>query len=277
MQNAHYKEWYAGEFRKFCGLRLLKPQRQLKLSPAEEALRCKLTWQQYDWKMDQMCFGDEEAMQKLVLDVPRLQEDIQNCVLGFSDQVPWWGMVQQEKQMYLKSEVGKNAGQMTQLRGHDDDVASKFRVTLELRQLVLNWFSADKDPVDMFGKSLLIVAGIRCRLSNIDGEGRWVQDETFKVGGEVVSRQKGHSARGAMASWVKLRKEQPQLFERVEVMSQPAAVMDAVLFKWVLQSQARQFPCSLWMRDLSGGGGFAVQSARSMKAAQQVPAWIMGK
>ena len=39
-------------------------------------------------------------------------------------------------------------------------------------------------------------------------------------------------------------------------MQQPAAVMDAVLFKRVLESQAKQFPCSLWMRDLSGGGGY---------------------
>ena len=60
-------------------------------------------------------------------------------------------------------------------------------------------------------------------------------------------------------------------------MQQPAAVMDAVLFKWVLESQAKQFPCSLWMRDLSGGGGYAVQSERAMKIVQQVPAWVLGK
>ena len=276
MQRPKYAN-YVNEIRRFCQLRYLKPQRQLKLTPEMEAERCMKTWQMFDHCMHSMCFADRATLQGMVLDPEALQRDIQRCVIGFSDQVPWWGMVQQEKQLYMAAEVGKNAGQMKQLRGHDDEVASKFRVTLELRQLVHHWFSADHDPVDMLGKSLLIVAGVRCRLSNIDGEGRWVQDETFKVAGEVVHRQKGHSARGTMASWVKLRSERPELFQRVDVMQQPAAVMDAVLFKWVLESQAMQFPCSLWMRDLSGGGGFAVQSERSMKVAQQVPSWIMGK
>ena len=184
-------KWYAKQLRKFCNVRLLTPQRQLKLSPAEEALRCKLTWQQFDWKMHQMCFGDEETMQKLVLSVPKLQAHIHDCVLGFSDQVPWWGMVQQRKQLYMKTELGRNAGQMKQLRGHDDEVASKYRVTLEMRQLVMHWFSADKDPVDALGKSLLIVAGVRCRLSNIDDDGKWVEGEKFTVGGEETNRVKG--------------------------------------------------------------------------------------
>ena len=61
MKQKDYSAWYAGELRKFCKVRLLKPQRQLKLTPEEEALRCKLTWQQYDWKQWQICFGDMET------------------------------------------------------------------------------------------------------------------------------------------------------------------------------------------------------------------------
>ena len=79
--------------------------------------------------MHQTCFGDEKTLQGLVLDVDSLKKHIHSCVLGFSDQVPWWGMVQQRKQLYLKTELGRNAGQMRQLRGHDDEVASKYRVT----------------------------------------------------------------------------------------------------------------------------------------------------
>ena len=56
MKQKDYSAWYAGELRKFCQVRLLKPQRQLKLTPEEEELRCKLTWQQYDWLMWAMCF-----------------------------------------------------------------------------------------------------------------------------------------------------------------------------------------------------------------------------
>ena len=92
MKKKDYATWYVKEIRRFCKVRLLKPQRQLKLTVEEEALRCKLTWQQYDWKMWQICFGDMETLKTLVLDAERLQREVQQCVLGFSDQVPWWGM-----------------------------------------------------------------------------------------------------------------------------------------------------------------------------------------
>ena len=97
MKKPNYSKWCARQLRQFCRVRLLTPQRQLQLSPAEEAERCKLTWQTFDWKMHTMCFGDQDALQKLVLDVPDLQKNIQHTVLGFSDQVPWWGMVLPQK------------------------------------------------------------------------------------------------------------------------------------------------------------------------------------
>ena len=86
-------------------------------------------------------------------------------------------------------------------------------------------------------------------------DGKWIESEKFTEGGREVHHTAGRSACGAMRSWVQ----------------QPVAVMDAVLFKWVLEDQAKQFPCSLWMRDLSGGGGYAVQSERIMKVCNQVP------
>ena len=153
MKGEDYAKTYTREVRRFCNVRLLTPQRQLKLTPAEEAVRCKLTWQMFDHRMHSMCFADEATLQEMVLDVESLQQEIQNCVVGFSDQAPWWGMVQQRKQLYMKTELGRNAGQMKQLRSHCDEVASKYRVTLGLRQLELHWFSADKPPVDLMGKT----------------------------------------------------------------------------------------------------------------------------
>ena len=40
---------------------------------------------------------------------------------------------------------------------------------------------------------------------------------------------------------------------------------------------AAKYPCMLWQRDLSGGGGFSLQAKQSMKIACQVPSWIAGK
>ena len=107
MKCEKYAKKYVEEIRKFCQLRRLKPQRQLKLTPDEEADRCMKTWQMFDHSMHTMCFAGIDKLQELVLEPEALQEDIEKCVIGFSDQVPWWGMAQQEKQLYQKREVGK--------------------------------------------------------------------------------------------------------------------------------------------------------------------------
>ena len=93
----------------------------------------------------------------------------------------------------------------------------------------------------------------------------------------MITHIEGRSARGTMAAWVKLRNERPDLFELVDVMQQPAAVMDGVLFSWVVEEQGKQFPVTLWQRDLSGGGGYSEQSMKMMQLSNQVAAWILGK
>ena len=139
-------------------------------------------------KLWEMCFGSEKEMKNLFLNVPQVRENIRNAVIGFSDQVPWWGLVQMEKQLYLHSELDRDAGgRRAQKRGFDNEKPSKFRLTLELRQLVLNWFDDAKEPVGAVGKSLLIVGGaVHCRLWNIDADGRWIRTETFWVVAQKV-------------------------------------------------------------------------------------------
>ena len=272
-----YRKDFKRDLQKFCKVRLLKPQRQIKLTAEEEKVRCRLTWQMLDRKLWEICFGGDEVLKEHVLDVPTVKKSIKSAVLGFSDQVPWWGLVQTEKQLYLHAELGRAGGKRVQKRGFDNEVASKFRVTLELRQVIHNWCDDAKDPVGVLDTSLLIVGGVHCRLSNIDAAGRWVKTEKFVVAGVAKTHVAGRSALGSMASWVKLRSERPDLFEHVDVMQQPAAVMDSILFAWVVEAQAMKYPVSLWQRDLSGGGGYALQSMKAMQVANQVPTWILGK
>ena len=67
-------------------------------------------------------------------------------VVRFSDQVPCWGLVQQTKQLYTQNESERtDAGKRFQKRGFDNDEGSKFRVTMQLRQLVKNWFDDTKE------------------------------------------------------------------------------------------------------------------------------------
>jgi hypothetical protein len=207
---------------------------------------------------------------------------MQDCVIGFSDQVPWWGLVSQSKQLYAVWEYSKKVQQargekMSQKRGHDNDEAAKFRITVELRQVILNYFSPDKDPIGVMGPSLVVVGGTHARLSNISEDGKWVEDEVFIVGNERVHRRKGQSAGGVMKAWRDLRSKAPELFEGITLMQQPAATCDSVIMSWALEELGLLYPCSIWMRDLSGGGGFSLNAKQRMQIINQIPTWVLGK
>ena len=47
----NYLKTYKRQLQKACGLRLLQPQRFVRLSAAEEEARCHITWQEYDYQM----------------------------------------------------------------------------------------------------------------------------------------------------------------------------------------------------------------------------------
>jgi hypothetical protein len=187
-------------------------------------------------------------------------------------------MICRKKQMYLKSELAGT--RMTQKRGWDNEVAMKFRITVELRQVILNYFKTGEnsaDPVGILGETVVIVAGVHCRLNNISEDGKWIKTEKFIVGGKEKVHFAGKSVGNVMQAWRALRQERPELLEGISVTQQPAAVVDSVITTWSIMEMAAKYPCMLWQRDLSGGGGFSSQAKQAMKIAGQVPTWIAGK
>ena len=86
-------------------MRLLKPQRLVDVSPAEEHSRCQLTWQAFDQLLHVAAFGTPEQLNACIALPKRVVQDRENIVLGFSDQVPVWVKVGQEKQLYYEDEV----------------------------------------------------------------------------------------------------------------------------------------------------------------------------
>ena len=278
LKKKDYRKNYIKALMQFCGVRYLKPQRMLQLSYQEEQIRCRLTWMQFDKRMWDLAFGGVNVLKKYVVDANTMLKRIEDCVLCFSDQVPWWGMICRKKQMYLKSEL--EGTRMTQKRGWDNEESMKFRITVELRQVILNYFKTGEssaDPVGMLGDSLVIVGGVHCRLNNISEDGKWIKTEKFIVGGQEKVHFAGKSVGNVMQAWRALRKERPELFEGISVMQQPAAVVDSVITTWSIMEMAMKYPCMLWQRDLSGGGGFSLQAKQAMKIAGQVPSWIAGK
>ena len=115
----------------------------LKLAYGEEAARCKLTWQMLDRRIWDLAFGGTEVLKKYFVKPEDAIGNLEHAVIGFSDQVPWWGMMKQGKQLYMKHEhnkaAAKTAGEPSQKRGWDDDQASKLRIVVELRQIVKGW------------------------------------------------------------------------------------------------------------------------------------------
>ena len=272
-----------------CEVKLLKPQRLVRLSLKEEEVRCELTWQMLDEAIWKVAFGGPEDLKDLVLDYKAFDSFRRDCVLGFSDQVPWRGKLRGGQQQYLETErpqrskvpggstavVQDNEG-MNQTRGQESENADKFRVTVEMRQVIYNYFK-DEDPVGAMGPTLLVVGGIHCRLSNISLDGRWKANERFCYDGKEVFRQAGCKCPGAlMKTWRELRVKAPHLFEGIEVMQQPAAVVDTVINQWALEDLGSRYPVSIWQRDMLAATRSAKAKA-TMQVINQIEANIMGK
>ena len=104
------------------------------------------------------------------------EEERKSAVLGFSGQVPVWIKLQAPKQLYFKSEVKKRAKKsgstpgdagatpgdvesenQTQTRSTAPERADKFRITVELRQVVRNWFAGPETaPVGEHGVAAVV-------------------------------------------------------------------------------------------------------------------------
>ena len=68
----------------------------------EEAVRCKLTWQMLDRRIWDLAFGGTEVLKRFIVKPEDAVGNLEHAVIGFSDQVPWWGLVKQDKQLYMK-------------------------------------------------------------------------------------------------------------------------------------------------------------------------------
>ena len=147
-------------------MRLLKAQRLVDISPSEEHARCQLTWQAFDQLLHLAAFGTPEKLSACIALPERFVQDRESIVLGFSDQVPVWVKVGQEKQLYCEGEVRNcdkkdgNRGEMfgpgkswsqkisseaadglSQLRSHHAAGNDRYRVTVELCQIVTGCFA----------------------------------------------------------------------------------------------------------------------------------------
>jgi len=286
---------------RFCKARLRRPQRLTTLTLAEERSRWQCTLQAYDrllWEAMR-----PEFLQEKVLKPEEFVEGLEDAVVCHADQVPCWLRIGSQKQLYRAGEVRKrkrheegvphlsDRGAQEQIVEHDDGMAQsrqsakgegdRFRVTLELSQMVINVFKPGEKPEVKHGRPVLVVPGAHGRLSNIDEQGLFKEDEVFTVKGKQKERKKGTAAGNLMLSWRKLRDEGDEemkgFFRDIEVMQQPAAFCDGVIVAWIAEMRKTEgYDRLLVVRDMFAGG--LSQSCRRMSfVTGQLLAFIAGK
>ena len=173
------------------------------------------------------------------------------------------------------------SGGQTQLRITADSQADKWRITYEARQYVTKYFASLSDesvqPKGHVGKGLIVVPrSVHARMSNISEAGQWLETESFHFGGRQVVRTAGTSAGAILKPYRELRSRRPELFENLELMSQPAANTDSIIMSWCLAQQGAEVGNSVWQRDCFAAS-FTTDAAKAAFLAQQLSAPILGK
>ena len=145
-------------------MKLREPQRVVDISPREEQAICQLTCQSYDGLLQLAAFGTPEKLSTCLAVPERFAEDRGSIILGVLDQVPVWVKIVQAKQLYRDHEVANNnkygrrglmlgpgksfpqvewsdgSDGLEQLRSHHAAAGDRYRVTVELCQLVTGYF-----------------------------------------------------------------------------------------------------------------------------------------
>ena len=78
---------------------------------------------------------------------------------------------------------------MAQVRQSGKGEGDRFRVTLELSQVVSNVFKPSEKPEVRHGRPVLVVPGAHGRLSNIDEHGLFIEDEVSLLKGEAEGEE----------------------------------------------------------------------------------------
>ena len=290
---------------RFCGARLRTPQRLTTLTVKQERARWMTTLQGYDrllWEAMR-----PEFLQEKVIDPEAFVAGLEDTVVIHADQVPCWLSVGSQKQLYGNAEIkrrkkahedrGPNMAQpggqvqhiedddgmdgMAQMRQHAKGEADRFRVTVELAQVVTNVFKPSEKPEVRHAKPVMVVPGAHGRLSNIDRQGLFIEDEIVIVKGKQKVRKAGTSAGNLMLPWRKLRDEGPDdiraFFNEIEVMQQTNAFCDGIIIAWIAEMRKKEgYSQVISVRDMFAGG-LSASCKRMSITCSQLLTFIAGK
>ena len=189
--------------------------------------------------------------------------------------------LKQQEQVIHANEGYEEAGQkkkklvagMKHMR-HDSH-EEKYRITYEARQKIYGIVGdAGEKLIGEVGKGLLVFSGPHQRLSNLDDEGKYIEDDQFQVGDYIIQHKKGEQCK-SMKAFISLRKEHPSLFQKISVMQQPSSNLDSILMKWVAIEQGSSEPAGINIKD-SFTANFAEEVMQCEHLLNQMSVLILG-
>ena len=300
------------QMQRLFGAKLLRPQRLIHIGLSEEKKRVHDSWWFYDWTMWLACFAPLEELGNHVTNPKLYRDNVRKTVLSHSDQMPFFVKLKPGKQMYLPEEVKdmrkplskdevelkySNAGSqkkegllrdfadegMSQLRGESHGNQDKFRITVDLEQVIYNYFEdADVVPVADFGITSVILTGKHYNDSNVDNQRCYIADEKFCRDGIEVNHIAGTRVEAGLGNQIQdFRENHPELYaEMIELgfrfYQQPAGFEDALITCWKIQAQLKVHGQNMALRDLFTGA-LSTFARLESHLCQQLAAWIRSK
>ncbi|CAE7348037.1 unnamed protein product, partial [Symbiodinium microadriaticum] len=264
-KNKRQRDKYQVKLLAKCGLRSRACQQTANLSAEEEKARLETAWRLWDSLLQQAA-SPEPDKSFPVSDIEDWARHRRETAITMSDQIPAWlkpspgkvvtkvlrlKLAREQSKLRAaarkkgstakaKAEARQAAGPRLRSATRAPGVAARWRVSLVARQAVRHYFNADRQPLGAVMPTILVVYGKHCRLENISQAGTWIKSEKFQIGSKLVNRKAGKPVPGSlMRSWRKLRATQPELFS-IRVWSQPAAVVDSVIYRWQLEMEAEE-------------------------------------
>ena len=300
------REMSATYMQRLFRCRLLRPQRLIHIGVQEERQRVIDSWHAWDRVLSLAAFGSEEELAEVVLNPKDFIENRAQTVLSHSDQMPFWVKLVPGKQLYAAEEVMRkpldakerqigggsqkastqfnsdlDPDGMHQLRGESHGNQDKFRITVDLEQVILGWFDQEKTPQADFGLTSVIFTGAHFREDNVDENRCWIEDERYFRDGTEVVHLKGQPV-GALGSQIlDFRRDHPELFQKMKeeglrFYQQPAGFEDSIITCWKIQEQQKMFGQTVSLRDMFTGGLSKWARLESFQR-QQLASWILGK
>jgi len=276
-----------------------RPQRLVPLTLSEERQRCVSSWRAFDGVLWLALGKDEPQLAKRIHDIDEWKARLRSTVVLMSDQIPFWVKIGMRQQLFREDEVKPKkheliprhimmrekwsqkmtgSGEMTRQFGIPENM--RYRVTLEVMQVLSGWFDDGLSVKAAQVRPALVVPGAYGRLSNLSPEGTYVKNEMLKSRGKEKRRKAGQSCGNLLQGWRELRdrgtEQQRQWMNKLSVTSQPAGFVDGVVVSWVVEELAEEFPQAIHLRD-----SYAAGASESCKTASylghQLRCTIAGK